>query len=156
MRGQKQKYPVVLNETEVEQLTDVLQRGEHSRRERQRAQMLLWSVEGKTDLEIAALSRVTPLTVALTRERWMKEKRIADAPKPGRHKKLDGKQAAFVVALACSEAPEGRESWTLQLLADKLVELKVVDEPVSYETVRATLKKTTLSPGKRNSGASRR
>jgi transposase len=117
--------------------------------------MLLWSAEGKTDLEIAALSRVTPLTVALTRERWTKEKRIADAPKPGRHKKLDGKQEAFVVALACSDAPEGRESWTLQLLADKLVELQIVDEPVSYETVRATLKKTNLSLGRKSSGASR-
>jgi len=156
MRGQKQKYPVMLSEEEVGQLTDVLKRGEHTRRERQRAQMLLWSTEGKTDLEIAALSQVTPLTVALTRERWVKEKRIADAAKPGRHKKLDGKQEAFLVALACSDAPEGRESWTLQLLADKLVELQVVGEPVSYETVRATLKKTNLSLGKKSSGASRR
>ena len=154
MRGQKQKYPVMLSEQDVEQLTDMLKRGEHTRRERQRAQMLLWSAEGKTDLEIAALSQVTPLTVALTRERWAKEKRIADAPKSGRRKKLDGKQEAFLVALACSDAPEGRESWTLQLLADKLVELQVVDEPVSYETVRATLKKTNLSLGKRNSGVS--
>jgi hypothetical protein len=153
MRGQK--YPVVLSEEEVEQLRDVLKRGEHTRRERARAQMLLWSAEGKTDLEIAELVSVNPLTVAHTRERWVKEKRIADAPKPGRHKKLDGKQEAFVVALACSDAPEGRESWTLQLLADKLVELQVVDEPVSYETVRATLKKTNLSLGKNSSGASR-
>jgi hypothetical protein len=156
MRGQKQKYPVVLSEEEVGQLTEVLKRGEHTRRERQRAQMLVWSAEGKTDLEIAALSKVTPLTVALTRERWVKEKRIVDAAKPGRHKKLDGKQEALLVALACSDAPEGREGWTLQLLADKLVELQVVDEPVSYETVRATLKKTNLSLGKKNSGASRR
>ncbi|MEO8612991.1 MAG: helix-turn-helix domain-containing protein [Chloroflexota bacterium] len=95
------------------------------------------------------------LTVAHARERWSKEKRIADAPKPGRRKKLDGKQEAFVVALACSDEPEGRESWTLQLLADKLVELQVVDEPVSYETIRATLKKTSLSPGTKSSGASR-
>jgi len=56
LRGQKQKYPVVLSEPEVEQLADVLKRGEHTRRERQQAQMLLWRVEGKTDLEIAALS----------------------------------------------------------------------------------------------------
>lgn len=156
MRGQKQKYPVVLSEQEAEQLTDVLKRGEHTRREQQRAQMLLWSAAGKTDLEIAALSKVTPLTVATTRERWAKEKRIADAAKPGRHKKLDGKQEAMLVALACSDAPEGRESWTLQLLADQLVALQVVAEPVSYETVRATLKKTNLSPGKKSSGAFRR
>jgi hypothetical protein len=104
--------------------------------------MLLWSAEGKPDVEIARLLDVTPLTVATTRQRWATEKRIADAPKPGRHKKLDAKQAAFLVALACSDAPEGRERWTLQLLADKLVELKVIEEPISYETVRETLKKT--------------
>lgn len=155
MRGQKQKYPVELSEEEVEQLREVMQRGAHTRRERQRAQMLLWSAAGKTDLEIAELASVTPLTVATTRERWVKEKRLVDAPKAGRHKKLDGKQEALLVALACSAAPEGRASWTLQLLADRLVELQVVDEPVSYETVRMTLKKTSLSLGKKSSGVSR-
>lgn len=150
------KNPVVLSEAESNQLMEIVKRGDHSRRERQRAQMLLWSANGKTDIEIGKLLAVNPFTVAKTRERWAKERRIADAPKPGRRKKLDGKQEAWVVALACSAAPEGRESWTLQLLADKLVELQVVDEPVSYETVRATLKKTNLSLGKRNSGASQR
>jgi transposase len=148
------KYPVQLDEAETEQLRDILKRGEHSRRERQRTQMLLWSAEGKTDLEIGALLSVNPFTVAKTRERWAKERRIADAAKSGRRKKLDGKQEAFLVALACSAAPEGRESWTLALLADKLVELGVVKDAVSYETVRATLKKTNLSLGKRNSGVS--
>lgn len=151
-----QKYPVLLSGEEKSQLESVIKRGKHSRREIQRAQMLLWSAEGRADLEIAALLGVTPLTVATTRQRWATEKRIADAPKPGRHKKLDAKQEAFLVALACSDAPEGRESWTLQLLADKLVELKVVQTPISYETVRETLKKTNLSLGKKNSGASRR
>ncbi len=151
-----QKYPVVLSDEEKSQLESVVKRGKHSRREIQRAQTLLWSAEGKTDLEIANLMGVVPLTVATTRERWAKEKRIADGAKPGRHKKLDGKQEAFLVALACSDAPEGRESWTLQLLADKLVELNVVETPISYETVRETLKKTNLSLGKKSSGVSRR
>lgn len=151
-----QKYPVELSEIERAELETVVKRGKSSRREIQRAQMLLWSVAGKTDLEIAALLEVTPLTVATTRERWASEKRIADAPKPGRHKKLDGKQEAFLVALACSDAPEGRDNWTMQLLADKLVELNVVEQPVSDETVRVTLKKTTSSRGKKNSGASQR
>lgn len=150
------KNAVVLSEAERNDLMEIVKRGDHSRRERQRAQMLLWSAHGKTDIEIGALLAVNPFTVAKARERWVKERRIADAPKPGRRKKLDGKQEAFVVALACSDAPEGRESWTLQLLADKLVELQVVDEPVSYETIRATLKKTNLSLGKRNNGASQR
>ena len=150
------QYPVELSEAESRQLTDIVKRGEHSRRERQRAQMLLWSAEGKTAIEIGALLAVNPFTVAQTRERWAKERRIADAAKSGRHKKLDGKQEAFLLALACSAAPEGRESWTLALLADKLVELQVVEEPVWYETVRATLKKTSVSLGSRNSGVSRR
>jgi hypothetical protein len=151
-----QKYRVELSEVEKSELEAVVKRGKYSRREIQRAQMLLWSAVGKTDLEIAALLEVTPLTVATTRERWAKEKRIADAPKAGRKRKLDGKQAAFLVALACSDAPAGRDSWTMQLLADKLVELKVVEQPVSDETVRVTLKKTTSSLGKKSSGVSRR
>jgi hypothetical protein len=109
----RQKYPVKLNVEEKSQLESVIKRGKHSRREIQRAQML-WSAEGKTDLEIAGLLNVTPLTVATTRQQWAEEKRIADAPKPGRHKKLDGKHEALLVALACNDAPEGRESWTLQ------------------------------------------
>jgi transposase len=151
-----QKYPVTLTSEEKSQLEGVVKRGKRSRREIQRAQMLLWSADGKADVEIAGLLGVTALTVATTRQRWAREKRIADAPKPGRHKKLDAKQEALLVALACSDAPEGRESWTLQLLADKLVELKVVETPISYETVRETLKKTNLSLGRRNSGASQR
>jgi len=69
---------------------------------------LLWSASGKTDLEIAALLEVIPMTVAMTRERWAKKKRITNAPKRGLKKRLDGKQEAFPVALACSDAPEGR------------------------------------------------
>jgi transposase len=62
------------------------------------------------------------------------------------HRKLDGEQEARLVALACSEPPEGRARWSLRLLADKLVELEIVDEEVSYQTVRRTLKKTNSSP----------
>jgi len=58
----------------------------------------------------------------------------------------DGTQAARLVAIACSQAPEGRASWTLRLLADKLVELELVDS-IGRETVRQTLKKMTSSPG---------
>jgi hypothetical protein len=59
-------------------------------------------------------------------------------------RKLDGKQEARLVALACSEPPEGQARWSLRLLADKLVELEVVDD-LSYQTVRRTLKKTNSS-----------
>jgi transposase len=152
--ARKPNYPVSLSEKERKQLEQIVKTGRHSARERGRAQTLLWSDAGKTDKEIAQLHGVTPLTVAMTRQRWVEEKRITDKPKSGREKKLDGKQAAFLVALACSDAPDGRESWTMQLLADRLVELRVVDEPISDETVRRTLKKMNCNPGAKNSGAS--
>jgi transposase len=76
-------------------------------------------------------------------------------PTTARPRKLDGAQEARLVALACSPPPNGRESWTLQLLADKLVTLEVV-ESIAPETVRQTLKKTTSSPGRSRNGVSRR
>jgi hypothetical protein len=69
-------------------------------------------------------------------------------PRPSRQlhpRKLDGCQEAHLVALVCSPAPKGRKRWSLRLLADKLVELEVVDD-ISYETVRQTLKKTVMAP----------
>jgi len=78
---------------------------------------------------------------------------LEDQARRGREKKLDGKQEAFLVALACSEAPGERETWTMQLLADRLVELHVIDEPISDETVRRTLKKMNSSPGGKPNGA---
>jgi transposase len=72
---------------------------------------------------------------------------LEDKPRAGRGKKLDGKQEAFLVALDNSDAPGERETWTMQLLADRLVELKVIDEPISDETVRRTFKKRRSSPG---------
>lgn len=152
--GRNQNYPIELTETERAELEAIVKTGQQSARVRRRAQTLLWSDAGKSDLEIADLHGITPLTIATTRENWVKEKRITDKPKPGREKKLDGKQEAFLVALACSDAPAGRESWTMQLLADKLVELTVVEEPISDETVRRTLKKMNCNPGEKNNGAS--
>ena len=64
--------------------------------------------------------------------------------RPSRAKKLDGEKEARLIAVACSEPPSGRAKWTLHMLADELVSLKVVDE-ISHETVRQTLKKTNLS-----------
>jgi transposase len=149
-----QDYPVKLSDSERSELERIVQTGQQKARVRQRAQILLWSDAGKSDLEIAGLLQRTPLTIARTRERWAIEHRLSDHPKRGRDKRLDGKQEALLVALACSDAPEGRESWTMQLLADKLVELQVIETPISDETVRRTLKKMRLNPGSKNNGAS--
>jgi transposase len=109
--------------------------------------MLLWSAAGKTDLEIAALLSVHPMTVGKTRQRWVEQHSLDDQPRAGRPPIMDGKQEAFLVALTCSDSPAGRDNWTMQLLADRLVELQVVDSPISDETVRRILKKTRSSRG---------
>lgn len=141
--ARKQEDPVKLSDAEREELEAMVSKGKHKARVIRRAQTVLWSDAGKPDSEIAQLHGVTPQTVAITRKRWAKEKSLEDKPRSGRTKRLDGKQEAFLIALACSDAPEGFERWTMQLLADKLVELSVIDEPVSDETVRRTLKKTS-------------
>lgn len=142
-----QDFPVKLSDSERRELESIMRTGTQKARVRERAQILLWSDAGKSDVEIAGLVHRTPLTIARTRERWSQQQSLVDQPKRGRNKRLDGKQEALLVALACSDAPDERESWTMQLLADKLVELKVIEQPISDETVRRTLKKTTLNPG---------
>jgi transposase len=152
----KQDFPVKLSDSERSELEGIVRTGQQKARVRERAQILLWSDAGKSDLEIAGLVHRTPLTIAQTRERWAKQHSLLDQPKRGRSKRLDGKQEALLVALACSDAPDERESWTMQLLADRLVELNVIETPISDETVRRTLKKMTLNPGSKNNGASQR
>jgi transposase len=145
--GRKQNYPIHLSDEDREELETVVKGGENKVRVVHRAQMLLWSDAGKSDLEIADLLSVRPLTVANTRQRWVEKHSLLDEARSGRPAILDGKQEAFLVALACSESPEGRASWRMQLLADRLVELEVIEQPISDETVRRTLKKTNLKPG---------
>ena len=138
------KYAVQLNAEERRELEAIVRRGKSSAKQIRRAHSLLMSADGKSDETIGELLRVTPWTVYNTRKRWTEERLsqgLADKAKAGRPPKLDGKQEAYLAALACSNAPEGRERWTLQLLADKLVQLNVIEEPVSYETVRDRLKK---------------
>ncbi len=153
--GRKQNYAVQLTAEEREMLRNSTRMGKHSARVMQRAQIVLWSDEGKQDKEIIQLVGCAPMTVSSTRERWVKERRLEDLPRKGSKPLLDAKQESLLIALACSDAPKGRDEWTMQLLADKLVELNVV-ERISDETVRRTLKKTSSSRGKQNSGASRK
>jgi transposase len=112
-------------------------------RRRARARILLLGDEGSTDEAIAAALHVHRATVERTRRRLVEggvDRAPSERPRPGGRAKLDGKQEMVLVALACSHAPEGRSRWTLRLLADRLVELEVVDA-ISDETVRRTLKK---------------
>jgi len=138
----KKAHIIQLSEIDRLELQDIVRKGRHKARVMRRAQILLWSDGGKTDGEIAALLNIRPLTVAQTRQKWVEERSLEDKPRPGGKSKLDAHQEAFLVALACSDAPDDYESWTMHLLADKLVELKVIDAPISDETVRLRLKKS--------------
>ena len=153
--GRKQIYAVNLSQEEREDLKTIARTGKASARIIRRAQILLWSDEGKEDKEIVELLDCSPMTVSSTRERWVQEKRLEDLPRRGVKPLLDAKQESLLIALACSDAPAGRNEWTMQLLADKVVELKVV-ESISDETVRRALKKTNLNLGKKNSGVSQK
>ncbi len=105
--------------------------------------------EGAKDEAIADSLHVSLATVWRTRQRFVREsldKALAERPRPGAKRILDGKQEAFLVALACTDSPDGQEHWTMQLLADRLVQLEVV-EAISDETVRRVLKKGTSNHG---------
>jgi len=103
-----------------------------------------------SDEAIAEALDVNRSTVERVRIRCVEEGfEAALRPRPSRQvhpRKLDGAQEAHLIAVACSPAPKGRARWSLRLLADKLIELEIVDT-VSYETVRQTLKKTNSSRG---------
>jgi hypothetical protein len=136
-------------------LRDLLKKGEVNARMVPRARILLLSAEGATDQSRAAVLKGNPQTVRNIRKRFVEEGReaaVQERPRPGAQPNLDSTQEAFLIALACSAPPAGRERWTMQLLADRLVERKI-GESISDETVRRVLNKTTLSPGRRSSGA---
>lgn len=138
------KYKVRLEKEEREALLEMTGKGEVPARKMKRAQILLKADESWKDKDIIAALNTSRSTVERTRKRFVEgglEKALNEDPRPGQRLKLDGKAQAHLIALTCSEAPGGREHWPLRLLADKLVELGVV-ESVSYETVRMALKKT--------------
>jgi len=140
-------YIVDLTKEERTYLLDFIKSGKHSARKLNRARILLHADESKTDKEIAEALHTGTATVQRTRQRFVEgnlEGALNEQPRPGGQKKLDKKGEAVLETLAHSKPPEGRKRWTLQLLADRLVQLKVVDS-LSYETVRQELKKSGLS-----------
>ncbi len=149
-----QTYRVELSQEDRVRLFLLIRQGRAPARVVRRAHTLLQASEGAFDHQIASALHVNRTTVQRTRERFSQgglETALYETARPGAEPKLDGKGEAFLVALACSEAPEGREHWSLQLLAGRLVELGLV-EAISDETVRRVLKKTRPSPGSGSSG----
>ena len=151
-------YRVNLTEDEREHLLGITRRGKSSGRKVKRSLILCKADEGLTDQQVAEALMVGPSTVGRVRQRFVEggwERALNDLPRPGQRRKLDGKQEAHLVAVACSAAPEGHTRWTLQLLADQAVKLELTGS-ISRETVRQVLKKTNSSPGGKRSGASQR
>jgi transposase len=159
------KYKVTLTDDERQQLQEMIAAGKAAAKKLAHARVLLKAdaAEGGPawpDARIADAAELSVATVERVRQRFVEqgfEAALArkKQDRPSRERKLDGAAEARLVALACSAPPDGRACWTMQLLADKLVELHVVDS-VCDETVRRTLKKTRSSRGRRSVGASRR
>ncbi len=143
------KYVVTLSNAQRTELHALIRKGTTSARMLARARVLLLADEGRTDDQIAASVHVGTTTVERLRRRFMEaglDATLQERPRPGGTPKLDGKQEALLVALACSEPPQERATWTMQVLADKLVAIGAVDS-ISDETVRRVLKKTTSNRG---------
>ena len=149
------KYRVTLTAAERDDLKQLIRKGRIAARKIAHAQILIHADEGRAtgarkDADIAQAIHVSRMTVERVRKRFVLEG-LESALNPKvqarrRPKKLDGKAEAFLVATACSAAPEGRSDWTLRLLADRLVKCEIVDS-ISGETVRQALKKTPLNRG---------
>jgi transposase len=142
-------YHVDLAVEERQALLRLIRTGKSSARKINRARILLLADEGRSDQEIQEVLHTSAATVGRTRKRLVEgnlEYALDERKRCGAPRKLDARQEAYLIALACSEPPPGRARWTLQLLCDKLVELGVVHE-ISDETVRLRLKKTRSSRG---------
>lgn len=142
-------YHVSLTDDERECLEQLVRKGRPSARKVTRARVLTLADLGKTDEEIQAALQVSPATIYRVRKRFVREgldAALEERERSGAPRKLKGKQEAYLLALASSSPPAGRARWTLQLLADRLVEMKVVPA-ISDETVRLRLKKAQSSLG---------
>ena len=144
----KKKYEVKLSEEAKEKLKKKLSCGQESARILKRIAIVIKADEGMKDKEIAKEVMVGRATVERVRKRCYKEGLasllINPTPKRIYKRKFDGEQEAHVIALACGTPPEGQAKWSLRLLADRVVELEIV-ETVVPETLRQLLKKTNLN-----------
>ncbi len=137
-------YDVHLPDDERHQLEQVVRAGKHAARVLARARILLKADRGWPDARIVEAIGSSNATVERVRRRYVTgglDAVLRDKPQPGRPRRLAASQAAHLIAIACSDAPDGHDHWPLRLLGQKLVELGYV-EHISPETVRQVLKKT--------------
>jgi transposase len=150
-------YKVTLTQEERDQLTEMTRTGTHAARKIIHALILLnvdrgpHNTEKQINEEICKVLKIGMRTIDRVKKRFVEEgfdAALKMAPTSRVYDKLvDGDMEAHLIALACGEPPKGHARWSLRLLADKMVELRIA-EGISYETVRRTLKKTNLSLGK--------
>jgi transposase len=150
------KYKVTLTAEERKSLQALISAGKASALKLVRARILLKADAAPggpawIDARIAEAIEVNVTTVERIRQRFVEQgldAALSRKPqdRPSRQRKIDGRAEARLIAMACSAPPPGRTAWTLRLLADKLVELEIVDT-ISDETVRQVLKKTNSSRG---------
>ena len=145
------RYRVRLSEEEQKGLRSLVSKGRAAAYKQTHARILLLCDENQADgamkdEEIARALKLGTATVERVRRRGVEEGLGRRQQLNRRQRKLDGAGEAHLIALTCSQPPEGRAGWTLRLLADQLVECEIVDS-ISTETVRQTLKKTNSSPG---------
>ena len=152
------KYLVTLTDDERAQWLAMTKRGKVAARQLGRAHILLHAHAGATDGAIAQARHIGTATVERTRQRFVEEgleAALAARPRPGGRPTFEGKPEACLIAPACSTPPDERPCWTMQLLADELVALGLV-ESIADETVRRTLKQTCSTRGRHRSGVSPR
>lgn len=139
------RYQIHLPDDEHQRLKQMVRAGKHTARILVRARILLKAHEGWSDARIVDAVGTSPATVERVRKCYSTEgfdAVLRDKPQPGRPRRLSAPQAAHLIAIACSDAPDGHDHWPLRLLGQKLVELGYV-EGISPETVRQVLKKTS-------------
>jgi transposase len=154
----KKVYGVELTDGERQALHGLIHGAMARARMVNRVQILLHASEEKPDKEIAAALHTSESTVGRVRKRFAEDglhAALHERTRPGSARMLSGIQEAHLVALACSDPPQGKREWTMQLLADRLVTLGIV-ERISDETVRRTLKKGASNRGCTSNGPSRR
>lgn len=157
-----QKYIVTLTAEERASLEELIAKGKTQGYRIRHAQILLKLDEIPENRKwtytvIQEAYGAAPYTISQIAKRFVTEgleAALGRKEQQNRHRKVDGTVEAYIIAIACSEAPEGRDHWTLQMIADELVRLGVVDS-ISDTAVMNTLKKTNLNPGRKKNGASR-
>jgi transposase len=140
------KEHLKLTETDNQYLTAISSKGQIKARVMKRAMALLQLNQGATLQKVAQNSGVNYNTIGVWRDNYLQNglNFLTDLPRTGRPLKFNGEERAKITALACSETPDGRAKWSLQLLAEKAVELELV-ESISPSKVEEILKKTNLN-----------